>query len=154
MLLDESLEVNGLIVIGPQPSADYLEELAEEGVKTVINLSRKGELDQELDPDEEKDLVESLGMHYMHLPLSPLTMKSADAAELCKSLSKRHFPAFIHCRLGQRAVPMGLIMAGSIEGMSADETLEHASDLGIEWHAPMLMEFVRASMKKIDATAH
>ncbi|HUF05008.1 MAG TPA: hypothetical protein VMM38_12630 [Aridibacter sp.] len=59
---------------GGQPDKDEIKALADMGIKTVINLRD--------DPkDWEKELVESFGMKYVHIPMSDKTYPPEGAAE-------------------------------------------------------------------------
>ncbi len=62
-------EVDNLYISG-QPEAASFEKLKEMGVTTVINLRTRREMDtREYVPFDEKEVVEQLGMDYIHIPL-------------------------------------------------------------------------------------
>ena len=63
-----------------------IEELSRRGFRAVVNLSRKGELDQVLNPEQEEIEVTSFGMRYVHLPVSILSLKPTQADEFIEEL--------------------------------------------------------------------
>ncbi len=56
------------LLFGGQPTADDLKEMAQKGVKTIINL-RLPQEESDLPPEEERRAVEALGMKYVNLPM-------------------------------------------------------------------------------------
>ena len=141
-MLDEAVEISKNLTVGPQPSKKELVEIARDGYKTIINLSQKREHGQPYSPDEEERLVERLGMEYIHMPLSLSSMKASHADQFCEEITTSEKPVYIHCRLGQRSVPLSLIHHARKKRMSAETVLLKANDLGISWNAPYIGEFV------------
>ena len=62
-------KVDDLYISG-QPSAESFSMLKSEGVTTIINLRTPSEMDnRENVPFDEKAVVDSLGLEYIHIPL-------------------------------------------------------------------------------------
>jgi uncharacterized protein (TIGR01244 family) len=81
---------------GAQPKpADY-EVLAAMGIKTVIDLQREGE-------DEEQQLVEQAGMKFFRIGMSDRSWPSQDKVDQFLKLvnDPANQPVFIHCRGGR-----------------------------------------------------
>ncbi len=89
--------VNDHIYRGAQPTGEGFKSLAKMGIKTVIDLR-----DKPAQADEEKRLVESLGMKYINVPMS---MHAPNGDQIDRVLSVLNSngsgPVFIHC-LGGR----------------------------------------------------
>ncbi len=89
--------VNDHIYRGAQPSSEGFKQLAKMGIKTVIDLR-----DKAAQADREKQIVESLGMKYVGVPMS---MHSPTDDQIAKALSVLNSvesaPVFLHC-LGGR----------------------------------------------------
>lgn len=81
--------------------------LAERGVKVIVNLRPDAELQRAGDFDEAA-LVESLGMEYVHIPMTPTTFSSDDVAQLQAVMNRsgaipaERFRIVIHCRSSNR----------------------------------------------------
>ncbi|MCB0323699.1 MAG: hypothetical protein KDD69_09010 [Bdellovibrionales bacterium] len=136
------------IVAGPAPTKEQLARLAKCGFKTVVNLSKKGELDQALSPEDEAEVVDELRMHYVHLPVSISSMKHDQVDALIEKMSEADFPAYFHCRIGQRATPFALLLYALQKGMTSGEALSKAEGMGVEWNAPVIRDFVASYLDR------
>ena len=99
-------KVNDGLYRGGQPSRQGFESLAKLGVKTVLDLRIP-----EGQSNGEKKIVESLGMHYIHLPLhggTTPTQNDIDRA-FAVLLDSAQAPVFVHCREGKDRT--GMIIA-------------------------------------------
>ena len=90
--------VTPFILRGGQPSQQGFEALKAAGVKTVINLR-----DGKKDIASEKELVESLGMKSVSIPLSVFkTVKDEDIQKFLSVVNDpKNGPVYMHCRQGQ-----------------------------------------------------
>ncbi|MBB6429036.1 beta-lactamase hydrolase domain-containing protein [Algisphaera agarilytica] len=132
-----NLDDHGLAVLG-QPDEAKLTELAEAGVKTVINLRNDGEDAMPMSVKEEGEVCERLGMDYVSLPMSmrPPEQGGADgrlatAFETVLTGAREHGPVAVHCKLGQRAGAMALIALARHQGWNAETALGAAEELGL-----------------------
>jgi protein tyrosine/serine phosphatase len=112
---------------GGQPSAPGFEFLKRKGVKTVINLRKE---------HDEKELVERLGMNYVHIPV--------DAREtISEQTIKRFFavvndpayqPVFVHCERGadRTGVMVGFYRI-AVQGWDGSRAYDEARDIGMRW---------------------
>jgi len=80
---------------GAQPTADDYKTLKEFGINTVIDLRKDHE-------DYSKATVESLGMKYVHIPMTGWTTKDESVSEFLKVVND---PAngkfYVHCAAGK-----------------------------------------------------
>ena len=97
----------GNVLFAGQPTEEGFRLLAEHGVNVVINLRPESEMQRTLEFDEPA-LIESLGMEYVHIPMTPATF-SADDVERLQAVMNRpakisgEQPSFIiHCRSSNR----------------------------------------------------
>ncbi len=146
-MIHSPIRLSDKITVGPQPAASDLKDLAEKGFKTVINLSKKGELGQELKPAEEGEEVEALGMAYCHMPLSLTSVKSEHIEEFCREVGEAKTPVYVHCRIGQRSGPFSLIYYAIKRKLSPEQALKRAEKLGIRCSAPMLTSLISNFLK-------
>ncbi len=141
-MLKNQKKLSKFITMGPAPSHDELKQLAKEGFKLIINLSQRGELDQELSPDEEGEAVGKLDMQYIHMPTSVSRMKHQEVDSFISLISRADGPTYVHCRLGQRTVPFAMIYYGIKRKLSTANIFDKINDLGISFRAPVLRSFI------------
>lgn len=146
-MIHSPIRLSDVITVGPQPAAGDLKKLADKGYKTIINLSKKGELGQEFKPSEEGEEVEALGMSYCHMPLSLTSVKSEDIEEFCREVGEAKSPVYVHCRIGQRSGPFSLMYYAAKRKLSPEQALKKAEKLGIRCSAPMLISMVSNFLK-------
>ena len=80
-----------------QPELAQFAAVREAGFETVINL-RIGE------PEEEADVVRSLGLEYIHIPVVWTDPTEADVAAFFTVMDERKGrPIFVHCAVNYRA---------------------------------------------------
>lgn len=132
-----TLEEHG-IAIQAQPDEAELRSLAARGVKTVVNLRHGGEDAMPMSIREEGQLVQELGMDYVHLPVSMkpaeeggADRKLADGFEKVLAAAREAGPVAVHCKLGQRAGAMVLIALGRHRGWDGATAVEAAAELGL-----------------------
>ena len=91
-------KVNDSVYRGGQPTDSGLRELAQLGIKTVVDLRDIGEHSQ---ADEQK-LVTDLGMRYVSIPMKGLSAPKDDkvAAALALLNDETSGPVFVHCKRG------------------------------------------------------
>jgi protein tyrosine/serine phosphatase len=89
--------VNDHIYRGAQPTPEGFKALRKMGIKTVIDLR-----DSRVLAEDEKRLVESLGMHYVSVPMRMHAPTDDEIAKVLAVLnSNGTAPIYIHC-LGGR----------------------------------------------------
>lgn len=147
-MLRRKLKISRELTVGPHLDEDGLQELAKKGYKTIVNLCKKGELDQPLSPKEEAVKTEELGMEYVHVPISIKDLKSQHIDALCKELSETEKPVYLHCRIGQRSSTVGLIYHAIRKDLSVRRTLTKARKLGLSWNAPILQAFIEKYIER------
>lgn len=150
----ERIRIDQDITVGEQPSGEEIEELSREGFRAVMNLRDSGEEDQPLEPDEEGDLVRALGMEYRHLPVTVEEMDEELVVKFRRELDDIRKPVYVHCRRGKRSGAMAMMDRAVEEGMSGQETLERAEEMGFECDVEELNEFVRRYIdRRVEAGA-
>ena len=97
----------GNVLFAGQPTEEGFNLLAERGVKVIVNLRPDAEMQRAGDFDEAA-LVESLGMEYVHIPMTPSTFSADDVAQFKAAFYRRGtvpgepFTLVIHCRSSNR----------------------------------------------------
>lgn len=127
---------------GGQPSPEQLDELAQSGVRTVIDLRGINE-NRGFD---ERSQAKALGLHYISLPIdgaADLTL--ANAAALRQALGNGD-GVLLHCGSGNRAGALLAMIAAQHEGASKEEALALGRKAGLTSLEPQVAE-------KLDALA-
>jgi len=149
----QQIKVNDQVSVGPQPAADEIAQLSQDGFKAVVNFRTEGEEEQPLSPQAEAGKVESAGMEYVHIPVSPESMKPDVIDDFRERFEKLPKPVFAHCRSGKRAGAMVMMHLAVEQGISGDETLNKAEKMGFECDHPKLKEVVRSYVdSRVSAT--
>jgi uncharacterized protein (TIGR01244 family) len=131
------------VLSGGQPTPEQLAAASEAGFETVINIRASGEPGT----DSEQELVESLGMTYVSLPVQGAAgMSEENARALAAALEAAEQPVLLHCASGNRIGGLFALMAYHL----GDNTIDEAMAIGKEAGLTRLEPVVR---KKLESTA-
>jgi uncharacterized protein (TIGR01244 family) len=145
--LKEPTKINDRITAGGQPDAGDLRRLAEAGVKTVINLRREGENNQPLDPAAEGEIARSLGLGYVHLPVSVQDMKPEQLAAFTAAVQASNGPVYVHCGAGQRACALALTHKAIAENADAAAVFAEAEAKGVALPDQPVRDFIGSMLR-------
>jgi uncharacterized protein (TIGR01244 family) len=141
--MNPRVKIDDQVTVGAQPTEGQIQRLVEEGFRSVVNFRTEGEEEQPISPSAEGQKVKSVGMTYLHIPVSTKTI----APELVNHLRKRFAdlpkPVFAHCKSGKRAGAMMMMHLAVEQGMTGDQILRQAKEMGLECDEPELERFVR-----------
>lgn len=94
------LAVSDIMATAGQPTADQFALIAATGCQAVINLAVPDSADI---LDNEAHIVQSLNMHYTHIPVSWETPSLADVEKFFAALEKHQGQnIFVHCTANKR----------------------------------------------------
>jgi tyrosine-protein phosphatase SIW14 len=134
-------QVNDHVYRGAQPSANGFRELAQLGIKTVIDLRQIGEHSQ---ADEQK-LVTNLGMRYVSIPMAGMSTPKDDQVTAVLALLKdtTSGPVFVHCKRG--ADRTGMVVAVyriAQDGWENKKALSEAKSYGMSFFQRAIQQYV------------
>ena len=133
------LQVTPEFCTGGQPRVEHYAMLKSKGVKTVLNLRQP----TEHRADEEKQLVEELGMKYVNIPVNYQTPTPESVDEFLKITDdKASRPMFVHCTAAIRAGAYWAIRRVLRDGMTWEAALDEAKKVGLV-NAPHLEDFAQ-----------
>jgi protein tyrosine phosphatase (PTP) superfamily phosphohydrolase (DUF442 family) len=117
------------ILGGGQPDEDALRRAAHEGYRTILNMRGPGE---EGSLDNEEELVRSLGMTYVALPISSGdAFNEKTARRLADILDEPDaLPAMVHCASGNRVGILFGMKAFYVDGVEGPAALEFGTKSG------------------------
>lgn len=113
-----------------QPSAAQLQQAADAGVTTVIDLRQ---------PDEDRGFdetaaTERLGLRYVRIPVAGAAgLTDANARALRTALAQSSGPVLVHCASGNRAGALLALLAllNARDGASVEQALQLGRDAGM-----------------------
>ena len=141
--MQERMKISDQITVGAQPTPEQLQELAQEGFRTIVNLRTAGESDQPLSPEEEGNKVTALAMKYLHIPVSAQAMQPEQVDHFRQQIRQLPGPVFVHCHKGKRAGALAMMHSAIEAGWTGDQTLQTAQEMGFQCDVPALAEFVK-----------
>ena len=133
--------VNDYIYRGAQPTDDGFKELAQLGIKTVIDLRQIGEHSQA----NEQKVVIGLGMHYVSIPMAGMSTPKDDQVTAALALLRdtTSGPVFVHCKRG--ADRTGMVVALyriSQDGWENKRALSEAKSYGMSFFERAIQHYV------------
>lgn len=123
-----------------QPTPEQLKQLANAGVKHVINLRDKNEMDW-----NEAELVTSLGMKYYSLPISGAQDISVENAQKLSTIMAelKGEPMLLHCASSNREGALIAISAHG-EGLNIESALAKGKHWGMSSLEPVVRRVITA----------
>lgn len=132
ILLEEDL------VAGGPPSENDIKKAKEIGIKAIIDLRRPEKI------ENEKTFVQSQGLEYFNIPVTPENLTRHQVDEVAKILSDpKNRPAIIHCGSGNRAGAVWALYSKYYKGMNSEEAYKEGIKKG------MRSEGIRMVTKKL-----
>lgn len=141
--MDNAMKINDQVTVGQQPSEDQIEQLRQQGFKTIVNFRTEGEEDQPLSPQAEGERVEAAGMEYLHVPVSMKAMGPETVDQFRAKFADLPKPVYAHCKGGKRAGAMVMMHFSCEHGVTGEQTLQKSQEMGFECDQPELIEFVK-----------
>lgn len=126
-----------------EPDADEFARIAREGFRSVVSL-QSGDEKQKNPPDDERRMVEQAGLAFYHQPVTKDSLSDDAVDRFREALESLPKPVLMHCASGKRAGAMAMMHMGTEKGMSGEEVIGKAAEMGFECDTPELERFVRS----------
>ncbi len=121
---------DGRMYFGGQPDEASLARLAgEAGVKTIVNIRFPEEMSRV--SFDEQAVVDSLGLRYVTIPVSPASFSQEDVDRFAEVLSETDEPVLLHCASSNRVGGMWAAYLAMHRGVSAGEAIELGRSAGL-----------------------
>ena len=135
--------LEGTVVGGGQVDVDQFPAMAEDGYSLVVNLRSEAESF----PENEGELAQAAGMHYLHTPRGGSDLVGAHATQLAVALQAHgDGNVLIHCASGNRVGALWGLHVAVRDELNSDEGVQAARDAGMQSEG--LAECVRAALAK------
>jgi protein tyrosine phosphatase (PTP) superfamily phosphohydrolase (DUF442 family) len=127
--IPNALVIGDGILGGGQPDEIALRVAADSGYRTILNMRGPGE---EGSLENEEDLVRSLGMDYIALPISGgAALNEKNAKRLAEILAEPSaLPVMVHCASGNRVGILFGVKAFYLDGLDGPAALEYGKSAG------------------------
>lgn len=117
------------VTFAGQPSEDALRAAAADGHGLVVNLRTAKEVEA-LEFDEPA-LVESLGMHYVAIPVTPQSFTREDVDHFASRVGRGTRPILVHCASANRVGALWAAYLALHRGVPVEEALAKGRAAGL-----------------------
>ncbi|MFG0283520.1 MAG: beta-lactamase hydrolase domain-containing protein [Phycisphaerales bacterium JB039] len=124
-----SVSRSGRFTFAGQPNEAALERFAAEGGAMVIDTrTHEGSDGPEFD---EQGIVTSLGMQYVHLPVSPETFSAADVERFAELAQQTEGPVLLHCSSSNRVGALWAAYLAREKGVATEKAIAAGKTAGL-----------------------
>lgn len=121
-------KINNELTIAGQISSDLLQQLAEEGYKTILNLrspTEPGFL------NDEQEKTENLGLCYVNIPTQVEVISLDRITEILQQVAVLPKPILLHCDTGMRAAAVAFMQVALKQGIAPEKAFNQATQFGL-----------------------
>ena len=128
------------LITGGQPESDSWKELADAGIKTVINLRPAAELASR---NEEKDVTDA-DLIYVNLPVEgPASLSKEQVKALWDVLHSADGSVLIHCGTGNRCGAMLALAEGWFRQNDIEDAIAFGKQAGLTGLEPVIRDLLK-----------
>jgi uncharacterized protein (TIGR01244 family) len=139
----EVFRITEALAVGPQLGAEDIQQIAEDGYLTGINLRTPGEKDMDQRPEEEGELLRGNGLRYSHIPVSMDNLHEEEVDMFRHDLKALMGPVYVHCGVDKRAAAFAMMHYAVELGLSPEATFQKAGRLGLNIENEKIKDFMR-----------
>lgn len=121
-------KINDELAIAGQITPEQLQQIAQEGFKSVLNLRS---------PTEDGFLIgeqsqcESLGLYYVNIPIKLEAINDEIATRVFRAINELPKPILIHCSSAKRSAALVLMYIAMRQGATFKQAFSQAEQLGL-----------------------
>ena len=132
-------KINEQLTVAGQVTPEQLQQAAQEGFKSVLNLRSP---DEEGYWRDEQQQAEALGLRYVNIPVKVDTLTEDKTTQVLEQIDSLPKPALIHCYKQMRAGAMVLMNVATRQGLTPEQAFAKAHEIGLDCSAyPQMKEF-------------
>ncbi|MCC5647078.1 hypothetical protein LC607_30025 [Nostoc sp. CHAB 5824] len=121
-------KINDELAIAGQITLDQLQQIADEGYKSVLNLRLPDETGLLLNEQEKTEL---LGLYYVNLPTKPEDINHQGTLQIYQTITELPKPILIHCDNSIRSVTIVLLYIAIKQGITFEKAMQKVITLGL-----------------------
>jgi uncharacterized protein (TIGR01244 family) len=128
--MNHAVEITKELTVIGQVQFEQLQQAVQAGFQSVMNLRSPDELGF---LRNEQQLAESLGLHYVNIPLKLEGLDEAVITKILQTLEQLPKPVLVHCAAGMRSMAISLLSIAIQQGLTPEQTLIKARNLGFHY---------------------
>ncbi|MBD2532613.1 hypothetical protein H6G97_24715 [Nostoc flagelliforme FACHB-838] len=121
-------KINDKLAIAGQITLCQLQQIADEGYKSVLNLRLPDETGLLAD---EQEKIELLGLCYLNFPIKPEDINHPPTLQIYETISELPKPILIHCDNSIRSAAIALLYIAIKQGITFEKALEKIVSLSL-----------------------
>jgi uncharacterized protein (TIGR01244 family) len=121
-------KINDDLAIAGQIAPEQLQQIYQQGFKSVINLRSP---DEEGFLNNEQQHVEALGLNYINMPIKVEAMTAEIAGQVLNKIDELSKPALVHCNNSMRSAAIVLMHISTQQGVSLSQAFKQAEKIGL-----------------------
>jgi uncharacterized protein (TIGR01244 family) len=137
-------QTDGVFFIGPQPTAQDLQDAKRQGIKTVIDFRMPSET-----AESNAKLTTENDLRYVNIPVNKAALSLQQIGKLDEALKENEGPYLLHCATGTRAAMILALSRARQHGWTVQQAFEESDRLGYDLRAsPEFSKFVTEAVDK------
>lgn len=128
--MNNAVEITEELTVIGQVRLEQLQQAVQEEFRSILNLRSPDELGFWKD---EQQLAETLGLHYINIPLKLEILDEAIVTKILQTIEQLPKPVIVHCAAGIRSMAISLLSIAIQQGLTPEETLAKARSLGFHY---------------------
>jgi len=121
-------KINDDLAIAGQLTSDQLQQITQQGFKSVVNLRSP---DEEGFVSNEQQQIEALGLYYINVPIKVEGINDRVAAQVLQKIDELSKPTLVHCNNSMRSAAIALMHIATHQGVSLGQAFNQAEQLGL-----------------------
>jgi uncharacterized protein (TIGR01244 family) len=129
------------------PDREHFKQAAEAGFRSIVNMQTEGEK-KGIGPQEEARAAKEAGLTYLHHPVDGEKLSDEVVDGFRRKATELPAPVLVHCASGKRSGAMVMMHLAAEQGMTGDQVIDKAEEMGFECDTPQLEEFVKSYVNR------
>ncbi|BAZ50672.1 hypothetical protein NIES4103_32890 [Nostoc sp. NIES-4103] len=121
-------EINDDLAIAGQITSEQLQEIVDDGYKSVLNLRLQNELGI---LNSEQEQIELLGLNYINFPIQIEEINLQLANQVFQIITQLPKPTLIHCDNSIRSAAIVLLYISTKQGITFENAFQKTIKLGL-----------------------
>ncbi|MEH1821556.1 MAG: sulfur transferase domain-containing protein [Nostoc sp.] len=121
-------KINDDLAIAGQITLEQLQQIGDEGYRSVVNLRLPDETGFLVNEQEKTELLE---LYYVNLPTRPEDINHQSALQIYQTITELPKPILIHCDNSIRSAAIALLYIALKQGMAFEKALQKVINIGL-----------------------
>lgn len=124
------VQLSSSVWVGPAPTRDTLQLLAEAGFRSIINNQPDGDENLLMTTEEVAAEAAAAGLSYVHIPVEGRNPLEKDVRSFDNALTTLPIPIFAFCRTGGRSASLWAM--ASVAQHDTENLISRCHDIGFD----------------------